>query len=274
MTKVTQALGTLSGPVLIFGGVYSNLQALQALQAIAKEAGIAPHNIICTGDIVGYCAQPEEACQVVKKWGVHSILGNVEIQLRDEVDDCGCNFDDGSRCDRFSRQWFPYAQSQISADSLAWFRSLPDHLTFHYAGKRVGVVHGSAQETAEFVFESTDWAVKRDSLLALDVDIILAGHCGLPFQDARQNEGLWLNAGVIGMPANDGTPRVWYLLLNDEDGQLTFQHHPFTYAAEEARDRMFSQKLPASYGETLVTGLWDNCEILPEAETNLQGVAL
>jgi len=49
MDKKIAHLGTLHGKVLVFGGVYSNLQALEALMAIAKNEGIAPENCICTG---------------------------------------------------------------------------------------------------------------------------------------------------------------------------------------------------------------------------------
>ena len=37
------------GKILVFGGVYSNLQALEALQKVAEKEGILPENIICTG---------------------------------------------------------------------------------------------------------------------------------------------------------------------------------------------------------------------------------
>lgn len=273
MAKKNLPLGPKEGPMLIFGGIYSNLQALNALRELAEEQGIVPENIINTGDIVGYCAQPEESLQVVRDWGIHNILGNVEIQLRDEVEDCGCNFDDGSRCDMFSRQWFPYAQEQVSRESLAWLHTLTDHLTFSYAGRRVAVVHGSANETAEFVFESTDWAVKDANFEKTQADVIIGGHCGLPFHDARGMH-LWLNPGVIGMPANDGTPRVWYVVLDDSEGDFAFSHHSFTYDAAAARALMLEKKLPATYAETLVTGVWDNCEILPDAESALQGVEI
>ncbi|RYF62326.1 MAG: metallophosphoesterase, partial [Cytophagaceae bacterium] len=84
----------------------------------------------------------------------------------------------------------------------------------------------------------------------------------------------WLNAGVIGMPANDGTPRVWYLLLDDTEGLFTYTFHAFTYDNQTAHQSMVANKLPDSYAQTLLTGIWDNCEILPDAEKTSQGQAL
>jgi predicted phosphodiesterase len=254
----------------VFGGPYSNLQALEALKDIADRLQIPVGNIICTGDIVGYCAQPEASVQFVKDWGVQAIQGNVEQNIVWGEDDCGCNFAEGSRCDLLSRAWFPYAVQSLSADSVAWLNTLPLLLSFRYAGKAVAVLHGAATGIADFVFSSTPWPVKEISFAATGAEVILSGHAGLPFVDECAGH-CWLNAGVIGMPANDGTPRVWYLLLDDTNGQFSYTFHAFTYDNGRAYQLMRTNGLPDSYAHTLLTGIWDNCEILPEAEKALQG---
>jgi len=266
-------IGLMTGPLLVFGGVYSNLQSLLALQKKSLELGIPPSNIICTGDVVGYCAQPEEAVTAIREWGIHCIAGNVELQLSDGEEDCGCNFEDGSRCAGFSKLWYPYAQTQLSPDSLAWMEALPLHVTFQYGGKQVYVLHGSVTEPAGYVFRSTTWEEKQEQFNATQADIILAGHCGLPFHQTV-NTKQWLNPGVIGMPANDGTPRVWYMTLNDANNPVNFEHHSYDYDHETAARLMREKQLPDEYASTLSTGLWDNCEILPGEETALQGVEI
>lgn len=268
-----QDLGKLNGQILVFGGVYSNLPALERLMGIAENLQIPSQNIICTGDIVGYCAEPEECVQTIRRWGVHCIAGNVEIQLRNREADCGCNFDEGSRCDMFSRKWYPFAQSRLSERAIDWMEQLPLHLRFEYAGKRVCVLHGSCQNPSEFVFRSSPWAVKAANFQAIDAEIILAGHCGLPFRH-QNGELYWLNAGVIGMPANDGTPRVWFMTIDLTEQGLHIEHHAYTYDHERAARLMEQLHLPREYSETLRTGLWDNCEILPEEETQAQGMRL
>ena len=269
--KQTKDIGQLKERILVFGGVYSNFQALEKMRKIAEAEQIPPSNIICTGDIVGYCAEPDKCLQAIKNWGIHSILGNVEIQLRDDAADCGCNFDDASRCDLLSKQWFTYAQQNISPSSKSWLHSLPDYLTFTFAGQQITVVHGSYTETSEFIFKSTPWPVKQQQLQAANADVILAGHCGLPFSTVQETKH-WLNAGVIGMPANDGTTRVWYMIL--EDNPFRFEHRYFEYDYHTAQQLMIDNHLPTAYATTLSTGLWDNCDILPKTETNEQGIAL
>ena len=272
--KVTKNIGLLTGKVLVFGGAYSNYQALKKMQEIATELNIPSTNILNTGDVVGYCAQPEEVVQLTKEWGVHTILGNVEIQLRENQLDCGCDFREGSRCDLFSSQWYPYSKTKLSQNAIDWMQTLPDYIQFEYLNLKGIVLHGSYFETAGYIFKSTGWSQKEKNFNASKTDLIIAGHSGLPFSDTRENKH-WINAGVIGMPANDATTRVWYLILDtNKEGQLTAKHHSFTYNNEEASRLMKINKLPEAYATTLNTGLWDNCEILPEQETEKQGVNL
>ncbi len=272
--KVTKNIGKLSGKVLVFGGAYSNLEAFKKLQEVAADLKIPPSNIINTGDIVGYCAQPEEVVQLNKAWGINTIVGNVEVQLREDQLDCGCEFKEGSRCDVFSTQWYPYSKSKLSEDSINWMKDLPDFIQFEYLNHKGFVLHGSYFETAGYIYKSTDWSEKEKNFKETKADLILAGHSGLPFNHSKENK-CWINAGVIGMPANDGTARVWYLILDtDEKGELFYEHYSFTYNHEEASALMLSNQLPKEYALTLKTGLWDNCEILPEEETKLQGVRL
>ena len=268
-------LGNLTGPVLVFGGVYSNLEALTALRREAERRGIPAGNVICTGDTPGYCADPEACLNLLEDWGVHSIAGNVEINLREGVDDCGCNFSDGSRCDMFARLWYAYARQEVRERGLAYMHTLPRQMTFRYAGRTVRVLHGSAEHESEFVWKSTEWAVKAKSFALTGADVILASHSGLPFGDGCDGK-LWINSGAAGMPANDGTPRTWFVLLDDSEGDFHYTFHPLTYDVATARAKMLNHRtrLPLSYATTLVTGIWDNTEIMPPTEAAQEGHAM
>lgn len=266
-------MGTKAGKLLLFGGVYSNLQALEKLISIADEEGISPENCICTGDIAGYCAQPEETVQLFRTWGALSIAGNVELQLASDSEDCGCDFRSGSRCDDFSKMWFPYTKGHLSQASIDWIAMLPEHLSFDYGDKKITVVHGNYGNVSEFIFRSNADASKQNCFDQTNSEVIVAGHCGLPFHQSIQ-EKLWLNPGVIGMPANDGTPRVWYIVLEIEGGNIKYTHRSFEYDMKTAQKLMFKNHLPQAYGDTLTSGIWDNMEILPEVEKMGQGIPI
>lgn len=269
----TEKLGKLKGKVLLFGGIYSNLQALEAIKQIAEKEHIMPENCICTGDIVGYCAQPEETVQLFKLWNAKSISGNVEVQLSEGAEDCGCDFREGSRCDSFSQVWYPYAQSKLSKDSVSFLRKLPKHIRFEFGGKICTVVHGSYFNISEFIFKSSPWNVKAPNFEATNSDVIIGGHCGLPFY-TKKNDKIWLNPGVIGMPANDGNPSVWYAILNDNGKSFNFTHQNLNYNYKLTSQLMQNGFLPMEYARTIVTGIWDNTEILPPVESGLQGFGI
>jgi len=267
--KITQ-LGNISGKLLLFGGVYSNLQALEQLVQLSKEMGIPSENCICTGDIIGYCAQPEETIQLFRNWGARSIMGNVEQQLFKGEEDCGCDFAPGSSCDGFSKRWYPFAQRELSKESITWMGQLPEHLSFEMTNRKVMVVHGSYNHISDFIFRSTPESIKKASFSNSKSDVIVAGHCGLPFHQKIQ-EKIWLNPRVVGMPANEGLSRVWYLILEDEGEILKYAHHHFEYDYISAHNCMIENELPRGYADSIITGLWDNMEILPLEERELRG---
>ncbi len=263
-------LGNIDGKLLFFGGVYSNLQALQSLKKWADENDYKPANIFCTGDIVGYCAQPVECIDLIREWNIYAIAGNVELQVRSDADDCGCDFKTAGRCDLFSKNWYNYIRSTMNTGAKEWLHTLPHHIKFYYGNRNVALVHGSWFHTADFIFKSTLWSTKQENFEASNTNVIVAGHCGLPFKD-QQEDYTWLNPGVIGMPANDGSTKVWFATSDYVNGNIAFEFHHLEYDHQTARMLMIENNLPVSYAQTLTTGIWDNCEILPEVETIMQG---
>src|SRR5690606_21315614 len=107
-------------PLLVFGGPYSNLQATEALRRRAETLGIPARNVICTGDIVAYCAAPEETAQFIAAWGCHVIQGNCEQQLAVAAEDCACNFEEGTECAALAKGWYPFANAMISSEMRTW----------------------------------------------------------------------------------------------------------------------------------------------------------
>ena len=267
-------LGPLDGPVLLFGGPYSNLQATEALRAEAERLGIPPSNVICTGDVVAYCGDPDATIDAIRDWGCAVAMGNCEEALGEGGEDCRCGFEKGSQCDLLSVRWFAHASARVSADQKAWMAALPHPVTFELAGARIAVVHGHSRDISEWVFASTPEAEKRVALDDLDADIVVAGHSGLPFTQVLADGRMWHNPGVIGVPANDGTPRVWYSIMEPGADGVTVRHLALDYDFEGARARMIAEDLPDAYRKTLANGLWPNLDVLPTAESEATGHAI
>ena len=192
------------GPLMVIGGPYSNLRATEAAMAEARRLGIGPERVICTGDVVAYCAEPEETAQLIAAWGCHVIQGNCEQQIAAGADDCACNFEEGTECAALAKGWYPFAAARVSAEMQAWMGGLPATLTFDLAGLRFRVVHGGTREISRWVFASEAASIAEECELAAS-DVVIAGHCGIPFI-GRSGNRTWFNAGVIGMP---GTMILW-----------------------------------------------------------------
>ncbi|MFN3868224.1 MAG: metallophosphoesterase family protein [Hyphomicrobiaceae bacterium] len=262
-----------TGPVLVFGGPYSNVHATLAVLTAARGLGIAPDHVVCTGDLVAYCGSPLETVDLVRASGIRVVMGNCDEQIATDADDCGCGFTTGSQCDRLSAAWFAFARSKFDDERRQWLGRLPKAMIIEIGDARLRVIHGSVSRINEFVFATTAGDRKRDELALADADGVIGGHCGLPFSEVVDGK-LWHNAGVVGMPANDGTPRVWYSVLRAARRGISIEHCALSYDHMSAARAMLDCGLPAEYRRSLETGLWPSCDVLPGTETRVQGAAL
>ena len=264
--------GDANAPILVFGGPYSNIRALEAMRRVANERGIPPSRVICTGDVVAYCAEPEETVQVVRDWGCHVIAGNCEEQLAAGAADCGCGFEEGTACDLLAKGWYPFANARVSAGSRDWMASLPSSARLHWQGLDILVVHGGVDVVNQFIFAS-ETSVLDVELAKAKADLVIAGHAGIPFI-AKRKAGTWFNAGVIGMPANDGTTDGWYGMLTPSPGGVELSLHRLAYDSRPAAANMRRWSYADGYAKSLVTGIWPSFDVLPPTEKAATGVRL
>lgn len=259
------------GPVLLFGGPYSNLHATQALWAEAERLGIPPSCTICTGDVVAYAAHPLETVALVRAWGIPVVAGNVEESLGAGADDCGCGFAEGTACDLASVRWYRHADAALGRGERAWMRDLPGRIDLEVGGKRLAVVHGAPSAVNRFLFPSAPDGELAAEIALTGCDGVVAGHSGIPFTRVVGGR-LWHNAGVVGMPADDGTPDVWFSLVIPEAGGLRLEHRRLSYDWRAAQAAMRSAGLPEGYAAALGSGIWPSDDILPEAERAVRGM--
>ncbi|HEU0059603.1 MAG TPA: metallophosphoesterase family protein [Hyphomicrobiaceae bacterium] len=255
--------------ILVFGGPYSNSRAVLALRSRAQALGIPADRCYCTGDVVAYCSEPEETVGILRDWGCRVIAGNCEEQLATGAADCGCGFAAGTECERLSKGWYAFADQRVSRASRAWMSGLPKTLTFREGGVSFRVIHGGIDAVNRFVFAS-DHDLIAAELARAEADVVVAGHCGLPFI-GKVGSRVWFNPGVIGMPANDGTPDGWYGLIEAEAGRVSLATRRLAYDFEAAARAMFAQGYANDYARALARGLWPSLDILPAAERSAAG---
>lgn len=265
-------LGKLDGQILVFGGPYSNLAATQAIRAKAESLGIPADYVICTGDLVAYCAEPAETIDLIREWEISVVMGNCEESLGQESDDCGCGFDEGSACSVLSITWYQYASALINSSQRQWMAKLPRSIDFQYSGLDFKVIHAAVDSINQFIFASDSSSDKVKQIKQAGVDVIIGGHSGIPFGQ-KINDGYWLNAGVIGMPANDGRPEVWYMLLTPSEQGFTTSWHRLSYDFKQSQKSTNTAGM-TEYARALENGLWPSMDVLPAYEREQQGMKL
>jgi uncharacterized Fe-S cluster-containing radical SAM superfamily protein/predicted phosphodiesterase len=262
-----------SESVLVFGGPYSNLEATQALIDEADRLGFTPERMICTGDVVAYAADASQTVALVRDSVRHIIKGNCEESLAADSEDCGCGFPEDSECSRLSDAWFQHARSELNAADRRWMAGLPESLVLDLDGVRLAVVHGSPSKINRFVFASTGHALKLKEIESAGVHGVIGGHCGLPFTQSLSGF-LWHNSGAIGMPANDGTPRVWYSIISRTADGIAIEHRSLVYDHAAAAGKMLRAGLPEGYALALSNGIWPSFDVLPLEEIRARGRGL
>lgn len=260
-------------PLLVFGGPYGNLQATEALFRAARRTGIAPDRMLCTGDVIGYCGDPLATVQLIRASGIAVVMGNCEEQIGAAAADCGCGYAPGTVCDALSAEWFRFAAAEVDEASRAWMRGLPRRARVRFAGRHLLAIHGGVRRINRFLFASTAWRSKAAEIAAAGGEGVLAGHCGIPFTQIVADR-LWHNAGVIGMPANDGLCTTWYAVIRRVGRTIRIEHRRLDYPHRAAARRMRRRGLSHHYADALMTGRWPSLDVLPQAERRRTGAPI
>lgn len=263
-------LEEINGDILLFGGPYSNFQATEAVFAQADKLGLPASNIICTGDVCAYCADPVATTRLVMERGCTVVAGNCEDSLGHRKPDCGCNFDEGTACDIASGEWFRHADTQLDDEARAWMLARPTLVTFTNGGRKYAVIHAAASAINTFL-----WPVVGDTRLAAEIALVeaetgplnavIAGHTGMAMvRDVATLSGdgrtvRWVNAGAVGLPAHKGDQRTSYVVLEDGDFRIEKLTYDYAAAARAMREAGFK----ARYHYALESGWWPSEDTFP-----------
>ena len=247
--------------VAIFGGVYNNRFGLKALLLDAQARGAEA--VYCLGDLGGFGPNPEKVWPLIQAGNIRAIQGNYEQSLASGREDCNCGYTD-PKDNHFARLSYDYTAAGCSQEFKDWMGALPMRRRVQVGNRELLLVHGSARQINEFLFESTSPDAFLERMLDREsCDGILCTHSGLQWHRRLASGRDIVNVGVIGRPANDGETNVWYCMLEDRGVELV----PLAYDHEALATEMRQEELPEEFVETILTGWWTTClEVLPAKE--------
>ena len=99
----------------ILTDIHANLEALTACIAAAEKEGV--DRFVCLGDTVGYGADPNAACDIVRTKCEFAVLGNHDAAVAGRMD--------YSYYYAAAREVLDWTKSTLRPENLAWLQSLP-----------------------------------------------------------------------------------------------------------------------------------------------------
>lgn len=253
--------------VAVFGGVYSNYLALEAVIEDARAQGAEA--ILCLGDVGAFGPYPDRAIEILRRESIWTLQGNYDDSVGRGLEDCQCGYTD-PRDNHFAALSYEYTLKNTSLEGRAWLRQLPTEGWFTLGRSRVRLAHGSPRQVNEFLWGSTTPEPFVERLLReTGADVVVVTHTGLPFHrflSGEPHRGL-VNVGAIGRPANNGSTDVTYAMLHANDDGVRAEFRDVSYDHRRLAREMADEGLPHEFIETIETGWWTTClEILPAKE--------
>jgi diadenosine tetraphosphatase ApaH/serine/threonine PP2A family protein phosphatase len=239
----------------ILTDIHGNLPALE--QVLARCRGLGVDRYVCLGDTVGYGAQPNECCDLVRERASFSLLGNHDAAVAGRM-----NYDYYYDAARDALDW---TRGELTASNRAWLASLP----YTVREGPVEYCHGSPLEPAQyeyiFLLEQAEELVPVVADLA---EMTFIGHSHLPRAYAISPEGARsvladqvelrpgfkyiVSIGSVGQP-RDGDPRACFGVL--DDGERTLTYHRVAYDIDHSASRILAAGLSAHFARRLYAGV-------------------
>jgi diadenosine tetraphosphatase ApaH/serine/threonine PP2A family protein phosphatase len=238
----------------ILTDIHANLEALTACIAAAEAQKV--DRFVCLGDTVGYGADPNAACDLVRNKCQFAVLGNHDAAASGRMD--------YSYYYAAAREVLDWTALHLSADNMAWLRSLP----YSQLEGEVMFGHGSPRDPAafEYVFaleQAEDLLVRAERLLPLT--FIGHSHLQRAFLLGETVRDVWAervtierkrtylcSIGSCGQP-RDYDPRACYGVWDDQ--QRVVEYHRVAYDAEATARKILEAGLSPHFARRLLHGV-------------------
>jgi predicted phosphodiesterase len=238
----------------ILTDIHANIEALTACFTDAKARGV--DRFVCLGDTVGYGADPDACCDVVREQCQFAVLGNHDAAVAGRMDYSYYYAD--------AREALDWTAQRLSGTNLAWLKGLP------YTREEAAVTYGHASPrdpaAFEYVFaleQAEDLVVRAPRLAQLT--FIGHSHLQRAFRLGKPVEDVWqkrvriedgaaylCSIGSCGQP-RDYDPRSGYGIW--DDAAKVVEYHRVPYAAEKTAKKILDAGLSAHFARRLLHGV-------------------
>jgi diadenosine tetraphosphatase ApaH/serine/threonine PP2A family protein phosphatase len=242
----------------LFADIHSNLEALQACLADARERGA--QRMALLGDLVGYGADPAavtELAMQLSAQGAIVVKGNHDLAVEGS----------SAYLNETARAAIEWTRGVLGIDHRAYLAELP----LCVREENLCLVHASADAPQRWHYVDSPAAAQR-SVQAAHAPHTFCGHVHdqtLYFERANGQMGAfrptpgtaipvgahrrWLGiVGSVGQP-RDNNPAAAYVLFDTSRAQLTFHRVPYDHIA--AADKILAAGLPPALAYRVRRGI-------------------
>ena len=237
----------------VLGDIHANLEALEAV--LAHIDGQRVDACLCTGDIVGYGADPVTCLELVHDTCLYIVQGNHDEMAA--ADDRPENFN------AWAEQAVMWTRERLGPDQRRWLGALP--LTIRPEPDLL-VVHGSpARPERWYYLELLVYA--REAFGVVEDGVCFVGHTHRPWtyrmrdgditghdlgeHDLDPDARYLFNPGSVGQP-RDRDPRAAYAVYDTTTRRIEL--HRVAYDIDTAMSKIRSAGLPGYLASRLSSG--------------------
>lgn len=214
---LAQAPEVAADVIYVIGGLYGNLRALDAVEALAQREASRPR-LCFNGDFHWFDVHDAAHAEINARVLVHDALqGNVEAEFGSAGDEagCGCAYPESVDAGVVARSNLIHHQLKATAARQpaavqAQIAALPMFRRYRVGATRVGVVHGDAESLAGWRFDvaalddpaALPWL--QQAFMQAQVEVFASTHTCLPALRALAPGHAVVNNGSAGMPNFQG----------------------------------------------------------------------
>lgn len=238
----------------IFSDIHANLAALKALLYEAESLNV--DSLFCCGDVVGYGAEPNECCEMLRERGIAAVMGNHDYAALHPAESADFN--------PIARTAIQWTHDQLTPENTLFLSKLPFVLE-----------HGILTFAHASPIEPKRWRYVLNLIDALDLFnqskgwVSFIGHSHQPFAIELDNGQMHVmdvesgevklnvanrylvNVGSVGQP-RDRNPRLCFVTMDMKTRILKFHRLPYPVALSQ--NSILLMGLPSELSERLKFG--------------------
>lgn len=247
---------------LVLTDLHANLQAASRILEEAQRLSV--DRVVCLGDTVGYGADPNAVCDLMRERAAVAVLGNHDAAAVGRMDPA-LYYD-------AVRESLDWTRALLSEENRAWLAALP----YSWREGHVLYSHGAPAdpEAFQYVF-ALSHARKLAPIFGGSPDddeaprVVFVGHAhlvrvyafsGREVNEVRAAGGFSLRKGYrylvsvgSGGQPRDYDPRAAFAIYDDAAGRVEL--HRVEYDAAQASRRILEEGLPPNFARRLLVGM-------------------